>query len=120
MSQHALFHESIADAIRAVVQATGGMKAVGRLLWPEKSADAASKLLVDCLNDTRPERLNPEQVMFLARLGRERGCHAVMLYLARECGYSDPTPIEPEDEKAALQRQYIEAVKTMADIMRRV
>ena len=116
MQQSALFHESLADAVREVVRVCGGSKALGAKLWPEKAPEAAGRLLQDCLNDTRPERLNPEQLLLVARLGRERGCHVVMQYLAREAGYADPQPIEPEDERAKLQREYIEAVKLLARI----
>lgn len=104
-----LFHDSLADALRECVQACGGHKAVGVLLWPEKAADVAGRLLSDCLNDAKRERLSPEQVLLLLRLARERGCHAAMHFIARDAGYSDPQPLEPEDERAKLQREFIEA-----------
>lgn len=112
MTNPSLFHESLADALRECVQACGGSKAVGVLLWPEKGADVAGRLLADCLNDAKREKLSPEQVMLLLRLARERGCHAGMLFIARDAGYSDPTPVEPDDERARLQREFIEASKT--------
>lgn len=68
--------------------------------------DAAAKLLNDCINDGRAERLNPEQALLLARMGKEKNCHALMHYFAREAGYSDPMPVEPEDELAALLRGF--------------
>ena len=111
MNNPSLFHESLADALRECVQACGGMKTVGVLLWPEKAADIAGRLLGDCLNDAKREKLSPEQVLLLLRLARERGCHAGMHYIARDVGYSDPMPIEPEDERARLQREFIEASK---------
>ena len=43
-----------------------------------------------------------------------------MAFIAMECGYSTPQPVEPEDERAALQRQYIEAAKSMARIADRI
>lgn len=113
MSQDALFYESLADALRAVVQALGGTKAAGCRLWPEKTPESAHRTLLDCLNEARPEKLSPEQVLYLLAAGRQVGCHAAMNYLAREAGYSDPLPIEPEDERARLQREFIEAQKAM-------
>lgn len=106
-----LFHESLGDALRDCVQACGGFKAVAALLWPEKAPDVASRLLNDCLNEAKREKLSPEQVMLLLRLARERGCHAGMQFIARDAGYSDPVPLEPEDERAKLQREFIEASK---------
>ena len=113
MSQDALFYESLADALRAVVQALGGTKAAGCRLWPEKTPESAHRTLLDCLNEARPEKLSPEQVLYLLAAGRKVGCHAAMNYLAREAGYSDPAPIEPEDQRARLQREFIEAQKAM-------
>ena len=120
MTQAALFHETLYDALKEVVASAGGAKKVGEKLWPEKSADAAGRQLLDCLNDDRTAKLSPEQVLFIIRLGREVDCHSVMNYLARESGYADPTPIEPEDEKARLRREYIEAVKHMSKITDRM
>ncbi|CAJ0698698.1 hypothetical protein [Ralstonia holmesii] len=113
MSQDALFYESFNDALDAVVKSCGGAKVVASKLWPEKTPDAAHRLLLACLNEGRVEKLSPEQTLFLLKLGRDRGCHAAMNFLARDCGYADPTPIEPEDERARLQREFIEAQKAM-------
>jgi hypothetical protein len=119
-AQPSLFLESFTDALREAVRACGGSKLVGAKLWPEKAPDAAARLLQDCLNDTRAEKLSPDQVLLLTRMGRERGCHAVMAFLAIECGYAPPQPVEPEDERAALQREYIEAVKVLAHLSTRI
>lgn len=116
----ALFHESLSDALRECIGVCGGLKAVGAKLWPEKDPDHAGRLLGDCLNDAKLEKLSPEQVMLILRLGRERGCHAGMLYMARTLGYSDPQPIEPEDERAMLQREYIAAARELARMAHRV
>lgn len=118
--QGALFHESITDALREVVSVAGGAKKIGSLLWPELPIDQAAGKVRDCLNSDRRERFNPEQVLLLARIGREAGCHAVMIYMSRECGYAEPSPVEPEDEKARLQREYIEATKAIVAIGNRI
>lgn len=115
-----LFHETLADALRECIVACGGMKPVGKLLWPEKEPDTAGRRLSDCLNDAKPEKLAPEQVLLILRLAREKGCHAGMLYIARDLGYADPQPIEPEDEKAKLQREYIECARSMSKIAQRI
>ncbi|KXA71082.1 hypothetical protein [Bordetella hinzii] len=123
MTPQALFYESLTDALRAIIAAAGGTKAVAGQLWPEKTPDAAHRYLLDCLNEARSEKLSPEQVLWLLTLGRKVGCHAGMNFLAREAGYADPAPIEPEDERARLQREYVEAVKglnRLADRMERL
>lgn len=115
-----LFHESLADALRDCIAACGGLKTVGKLLWPEKDADIAGRLLADCLNESKREKLSPEQVLLILRLARGKGCHAGMTFISRDLGYADPQPIEPEDEKAKLQREFIEASKHMARLAERI
>jgi hypothetical protein len=102
------------------VRACGGTKVVGCKLWPEKTPDAAARLLADCLNDSRPERLTPDHLMLLARMGRERGCHSVMAYMLAELGYAPPVPVEPADEAAELQRKYVEATKALLKMAERI
>jgi hypothetical protein len=120
MSQPALFHESINDALRELVQALGGTKQVGARMRPELPADHAGRWLNDCLNSDRREHLTPEQVVWLLAEGRQIGAHGAITYITSECGYSAPKPVEPEDERAALQREYIEAAKTMSKLAARI
>ena len=112
-NQPALFHESINDALRELVAALGGTKAVGARMRPELSADHAGRWLADCLNGDRREHLTPERVVWLLIEGRKAGVHGAMAWLAGECGYSAPAPVDPEDERAKLQREYIEAARAM-------
>lgn len=116
VQQGQLFHESISDALREVVQVLGGPKAVGVLLKPELPADQAGQYVRDRLNPDRRERFSPDQLVLLAERSRQAGCHAIPLYFARHCGYADPQPLEPEDERARLQREYIDAVKRLEGI----
>lgn len=119
-AQIPLFCDSLADAIRAVVLALGGNKRVGNLLWPSLPADEAGRKLAHCLNPDKREKLSPEDFMLILRESRKVNCHAGFAYIAHECGYADPVPLEPEDERAALQRQYIEAVHTLANLQTRI
>jgi hypothetical protein len=112
--------ESLSEALVECVRACGGSKQVGPLLWPEKTPDAAQRLLLDCLNDDRPAKLSPEQLLFVLRLARQRGFHGGINYIAGELGYGTPVPIEPRDEIADLQRQYIEASRNMVRMAERI
>lgn len=111
--QPRLFYESFEEAAREVINACGGNKAVGAVLWPAKSADAARTRLLDCLNSERSEKLAPEEIIMLARLGRERGCHAIADYMAQETGYEKPIPANPDDERERVQRQFIASAETL-------
>lgn len=99
--------ESLNDALIECVKACGGSKAIGALLWPEKGPESAQRTLLDCLNDDRPQKLAPEQVLLILRQARERGCHAGMQYLAAALSYAEPVPIEPRDEADELRRQVL-------------
>lgn len=112
--------ESVNDALIACVKACGGSKQVGPRLWPEKTPDAAQRMLLDCLNDDRPQHLNPEQVMLVLRMARDKGFHAGMDFIVSALSYAPTTPVEPEDERAALQRQFLQGVETMSKLAARL
>jgi len=120
MNQQSLFHETLTEALQDCIRALGGAKAVGHAMRPEKSIDDARRWLLDTLNPDRAEKLAPDQVLWILKESRKVGCHAAMAYITRECGYADPQPIEPEDERATLQREYIAAVKTLSAIQTRL
>ena len=120
MDQPALFHDSLTDALNDCVRALGGPKSVGHAMRPEKSIDDARRWLLDALNPDRSEKLSPDQVLWILREARKVNCHAAFTYIARECGYADPVPVEPEDQHAALQREFSQAVKALAAIASRM
>lgn len=91
------FYDSPEDALKAAVQALGGAKQVGSLLWPDKTADNASRLLLDCLNPGRAEKLDVSQIMRVFRLSRDAGCFAPFFWFCNEIGY-DAKPICRDDE----------------------
>lgn len=120
MNAPSLFHDSVEDALREVIQALGGAKKVGASLKPDKPVDEAARWVLDSLNIDRRERFDPSQVVWLLREGRRIGCHAAANFLMRESGYADPSPIEPEDERARLEREFIAAVKVMSGMADRL
>lgn len=112
--------DSFNDVLIACVKACGGSKQVGPLLWPEKAPDGAQRALLDCLNEDRPAKLSPEQVLLVLRMARARGFHAGMEFIASDLGYTAPTPVEPKDEVAELQRQFIESVRLQSALADRI
>ena len=120
MLQESLFHEDIYDALRTCVQALGGAKRVGSLLWPELPADKAGNRLNDALNTARREVLNPEQVLLIMAEARKVDCHAAMHFIAQSCNYQEPAPIQPRDEMAELQRQFVQSQKQMKRMLERM
>lgn len=112
MDQQPLFFDDANDALRTVVQALGGSKVIGAKLWPDKAPDAAGRLLADCLNPSKPEKLSLDQVLLLLRWGHDVGCHAGMQFLANEAGYAI-TPITPEAERDRLADAILEGARTL-------
>lgn len=120
IDQIPLFVEDYREAIRATVQALGGFKRVGAELRPEIPVDAAGRWLADALNADKRETLHPDQLAYIRRTGRQKGVHILAAYEAQDAGYAPPVPVEPEDERAALQRQFVGAVKALDAIQARL
>ena len=121
MEQQPLFFESVFEALKYVCQALGKPKEIGPLIFPHKEDPvAAGRLLSDCLNPDRPEKLDIEQVILLLRLAKERGCHAGVEYINNACGYSKPIPVDPDDEKAELQRRLIRCINEQRQLVNRL
>jgi hypothetical protein len=107
--------ESLNQALVECVKAAGGSANVGPKLWPEKTREAAQRLLLDCLNEDRPSKLSPEQVLLILKLARDRGFHGGISYVLDSLGYAPTNPIEPKDEAAEVFRQIAESQRQIAD-----
>lgn len=107
-----MFVEDYNDAIRAAVQALGGFKRVGAELKPDLAADAAGRWLADCLNPEKRDILPPSALAWIRRKARAESCHILASFELQDAGYAPPQPIEPEDERAALQRDFVKAIRT--------
>jgi hypothetical protein len=118
MVQPSLFHDSILDAVLAGVMAAGGRKVVAGKLWPSLDPETASARLRAGLNPDRQQKLGPLELLAIARLARAAGDHSLMRFLAHELGYAEPQPVDPVDQRAALQHQFIAAVEALSEIQR--
>lgn len=121
MNQQPLFHEDFEGALSTCVAALGGAKTVGVMLRPEyeKDPDKASRWLLACLNPSRDEKLSWDQTFKILLEAKAVGCHAGMAYIAQHCGYA-AQPIEPEDERAELQRKAITAISELGTLVGRL
>lgn len=108
--------ESFNQLLIDLVKALGGSKKVAPSMWPEKLADEAARLLCDSLNNDRPQKLSPDQAMYILKMARERNFHFGIELINDFLGYSKPTPIQKDDENAVLQRDFIEAVNKLDSI----
>lgn len=115
-----LIVEDYMDAIRATVMALGGYKRVGSDMRPDLAADAAGRWLSDCLQADRREKLDLTQLAWLRRRARIANVHVLAQFELREAGYADPQPVEPEDERAALQREFVKQTKSLERMLARL
>lgn len=111
------FFEDELDALKAAVQALGGSKRVGQMLWQDRGVDAASRLLLDSLNPGRNEKLSLSQVMFILRSAKDAGCHAPFQWLAGEIGY-DAHPVSKAEEVDRCVAVVESTSKQLADALR--
>ena len=108
-------------AARIACRAIGGRawpKAVGARLFPHKDPEDGARYLLNCLDRDRPEKLDPEQLVWLAREGKRAGCHVLMAYLCDAAEYAAPVPVSREDQKDDLQRKFLAAIEQLDDIKR--
>jgi hypothetical protein len=115
-----LFYDDDLDALRAVVHALGGYKVVGAKIWPDKTPEAAGRLLADCCSGGRAERLKPSQVLLVMRLGREGNCHVLAEHFMAEAGYAKPVPVDPQDEAATLLQRMDDALHSASQLASRL
>jgi hypothetical protein len=113
-------YESLNEALIDCVKAAGGSKQVGPLLWPEKTPESAQRMLLDCLNEDRPAKLSPEQVLLVLRLSRGKGHHEGMGFILGDLGYAPPVPVDARDEAAELQRQFMGVMGKAEELVQRM
>lgn len=108
--QQDLWHESIEDALRSVIDGVGGFKKVGVALWPALPVEDAGRKLANCLRRDRPEKLSLDELLLVLKQGREAGVHVGMAFIAQMTGYEEPRPTDPQSQHEKLQRDFIAAV----------
>lgn len=120
MHQEALFHDDITDALAADIIAAGGYKRMAVELWPALKMETAYARLKASLNPDKNEKLGPDEVMLVMREARKHGALATLTYMCRDANCADPVAIEPEDERARLQREYVEAVRQLERLTKKI
>jgi hypothetical protein len=116
-----LFFDDVYDAMRATVLAIGGYKKVGDAIRPDLGdPEKAGRWLADCCNSDRRQDLSPNQLSMLRRMASDANVHILASFEASDAHYAPPVRIEPEDERAALQRQFVEQSKAMQALFARM
>lgn len=111
MRQDPLFYDSAMHAVECAITASGRpFKEVAAHIWPTKKPDTAYARLKSCLNDDKDEKLSFEEIIEICRF-----CNRFdpLFFFADECSHSRPEPRAPEDEKAELQREFLNGLKKL-------
>ena len=114
--QLALFFDDIYQALMADIQALGGSKKIGSVLWPSLKPDKAGEKVANCANRSHAQKFDLEDMLLVIREARKVGSYATAFFMAGDTGFAQPQPIEPEDEKARLQTEFIQAVKAVQQL----
>src|SRR5690349_2314595 len=85
--QQRLFYDTENDALRACIAAAGGAKTVAHKLWPAMKQTTAATRIAACLDESRNEKFTLAEIIAIGRLGRDAGCHALMIYMGAELAY---------------------------------
>lgn len=120
MHQNPLFLEDFNEAAKALVSALGGPKKVGPAMRPELPIEQAATWVRDCMNPDRRDKFSPEHVLMLMRMGHQAGCHLLTAFMLDQTGYQAPQPVEPMDEMAELQRQFVASVEAQKNLLARM
>lgn len=111
--------ESLADAVAEVAKVLGGKKKLALMVWPAKG-DSSHSHLLDCLNPDRPHKLSPDELVRIARLGREQGCDAVVRFFCQESGYEVPKAKNVDELRTELQTRIAEGLEYLKANMQRL
>lgn len=87
VNQQELFYDDIDSAFRATVEMLGGAKRVGAALWPAKEPVAAQQNLLNVMDPDKPHKLSLQELMFVARLARDKEVHILGKYIAEALDY---------------------------------
>jgi hypothetical protein len=118
MNQSKLWCDTVFDALGAAVQAAGGTKRVAARLWPTLDSTSATARLRSSLNTEHAQKLDPDEFLAIARMGKEVGENSVMEFLGRELGYEIKSlaPVEAKKRaKRARRLALLDELKRLED-----
>jgi hypothetical protein len=118
MHQYVLHHEDILDALATDIMAAGGFKKVAAAIWPNMRMESAYARLKACMDADKDQKLSPEEVMSIKRMAREVDSWAAVTFELRELHFEAPAPVEPEDQRARVQQEFVDAVAHLERLKR--
>ncbi len=113
-------NETIQEAIADDIKVLGGPKAAAAIFFVAKTPDRAADTLRAWCNPSRAEEPSADELFLLIEKVRQRvGFSEVARYMEQRLNCRIEF-LSPEDEKARLQRQFVDAVATVQSLARRL
>lgn len=117
--QGKLFYDTASDALVTAILSAGGYKKVSHALWPAKDEKTAYARLKACLDESKNEKLEFEEVIAIARMAKERDCHALMQYLGSVLGYA-VAEVTPEEQLGSALSKFDATAGVLMDAIAEV
>ena len=113
-----LFYDDEFDALAQTIANSGkSFKECAAFLFPHLKPESQYARLKACLNSDKDERLTFGQIIALCRFC---DCYDALQFMSDELNHDRPRKREPEDERARLQREYVDAVLMLKRISERM
>lgn len=113
-----LFYDDEFDALaQTITHSERTPKQCAQYLFPHLKPESAYARLKACLNSEKDERLTLGQIIALCKFC---GSYDALHFMADELDHERPAKRAPEDEKAALQRAFVESVQYQKKIVDRL
>lgn len=114
------FNESIEDAIGDDVKSLGGPKTAAKHFYPDLTPDQGAAILRAWALANRAESPSPSQLFLLVELSKAKvGFSECARYQEHRLNCRIEW-LHPEDEKARLQREFVNAVERLNSIQQRL
>lgn len=110
---------ALTDVLRGIY-GRGWQKKAAAEMFPTEDPIAKGDWLDKALDPQRPEKLALCDLIWILKRGREYGLHAAMFFLADECDYTRPTPIDPADKRAEQEREFNQSVTKLLQLAQRM
>lgn len=118
MRQDKLFYDSAMHAIAcAITESPHTFEQVAVHIWPSKKMSTAYARLKACLNEEKDEKFSFEEIIEICKFC---GRFDPLYFFADECQHSRGEPRAPEDEAAALKREFLSGLKSMERLAARL
>jgi hypothetical protein len=118
--QQIRMNETIHEAISDDIKVLGGPKAAAAIFFVAKTPDRAADTLRAWCNPSRAEEPSADELFLLIDKARQRvGFSEVARYIEHRLNCRMEF-LSPEDERARLQRQFVDAVATVQSLVKRL